>query len=95
MQKPTDTAEWTDGDIEDVKESLPGGVGFGTLSASHKSALTLDLGLSLGATESEDTVAAVVDALESAGVQTGEARLVAGYFGTATPHIGLTVKMDA
>lgn len=96
MTKPTDTRKWTQEDIKDVKEALPEGVGFGTLTSPDKRDFKLDLGRGVRVEEIDDLVEDVVESMAFAGVPTIEhVRLDAGYCGgSMSPHVLLTLRME-
>lgn len=94
MTKPLDTRKWGYDDIDDVKQALPEGVEFGTLSGYPSKSLKLDLGTGIAPGELSETVHEVSKELRKIGVPVEETTLTADYFGHSSPVIGLHVKWE-
>jgi len=89
--KPSKPRKWAD--IKDVRDALPEGVSFGSLTVGGVHEFGLDLGASISLSEIDQIREEVDEALTDIGVPTDRYFLRAGYSGTTSPTIHLVVRM--
>lgn len=89
------TRQWKQRDISRIKQALPEGIAFGSLSTPTSTTFQLELETPVDAAEVSELAAQAEDALGDLGIPVEQINVGSGYSGAMNPGVLLTVKMDA